>query len=214
MKTPAWSRLRVSFGEKVRAAFLSVTILGSVIRIDNVVPDGWSFLLSGNRLVSWATCNTIIISSIELTYLSSIFYLVALGVFSYALPRDIQITKSRDDYVKRSLKALNGLNVGDWLKNYLHQNEKIGPIAPEEVITHLSQYEAYCVASSETGRPVDFDKAFKSHIIHALQCRYNHYNRESGENLRRAAFYCVLASGTLGAVVMLDSIIQTLIAII
>jgi len=45
MKTPAWSGLRVSFGAKVRAAFFTVTVFGSLIRIDNVFTEAWSFVL-------------------------------------------------------------------------------------------------------------------------------------------------------------------------
>lgn len=210
MKTPAWSRLRVSFGEKVRAAFYTVTVFGSLIRIDNVFPESWSFLLSENKLFNLITFGWLSVSSIELTFLSSISYLAALGVFLYALPRDIQITTSREDYVKRSLKALSALNISEWLRTYLEQNEKYGPVAPREVISNLSQYKAYCDASAAAGRDVDFDKTFKSHIIQALQCRYNHYNKENGVWLRRLAFGLLLFSSVIGGIAIGDAIIQTL----
>lgn len=213
MKTPAWSRLRVSFGEKVRAAFLTVTVFGSIIRIENVVPESWSFLLSDNKLFSWITFGQLSASAVELTYLASIAYLSALGVFLYALPRDIQITTSREDYVKRSLKALNALNIREWLQVYLKQNENHGPIASQEVISHLTQYEAYCAASMEAGREVDFDKSFKVHIIQALQHKYNHYNKEAGLGLRRLAFGLLLTSSTVGAIAVGDSVIRTLFVI-
>jgi len=83
------------------------------------------------------------VSSVELTFLSAIFYLAALGVFLYALPRDIQITTSREDYVKRSIKALNALNISEWLHIYFEKNKKSGPVSLRKVISHLSKYKAY-----------------------------------------------------------------------
>lgn len=210
MKTPAWSRLRVSFGEKVRNAFLTVTILGSIIRIDNVIPESWSFLLSDNKIFSYITFGTLSASAVELSYLASITYLIALGVFLYALPRDIQITQSREDYVERSLKALNALNIQEWLQTFLQQHKEVGPIASQEVIARLTQYKMYCIASANTGCEVDFDKSFKAYVTQALQHKYNHYNRVSHIGLRRTAFGLLSTSSAIGAVAIGDSIIQTL----
>lgn len=213
MRTPAWSRLRVSFGEKVRTAFLTVAIFGSIIRIENVFPESWSFLLSENKLLSLVSFGRLSASTVELTFLASVVYLAALGVFVYALPRDIQITASREDYVERSLKALNALNIREWLQAFLTQSENHGPIAPREVISHLVQYEAYCSASIEAGRKVDFDKSFKAHVVQALQYKYNHYNRESGLGLRRLAFGLLVTSSVIGVIAIADSVVRTLFVI-
>ena len=213
MKTPAWSGLRVSFGAKVRAAFFTVTVFGSLIRIDNVFTEAWSFVLYENKLVNCFTFHLLSVSSVELTFLSAIFCLAALGVFLYALPRDIQTTTSREDYVKRSIKALNALNISEWLHIYFEQNEKSGPVALRKVISYLSKYKAYCDASAVAGRDVNFDKTFKSHTIKALQSRYNHYSNENGFWLRRMTFGLLIFSSIIGGIAIGDAIIQTLYVI-
>lgn len=209
MRTPAWSRLRVFFDEKVRTTLFSLTLLGSAIRIENIIPESWSFLVSQNKLFSCITLGYHSASSIELSFLASIIYLIALVILLIALPRDIQITTSREDYVKRSLTALNALNIKNWIKAYIELHNSKGPIASTEIISNLRRYEEYCIARSHAGCEVDFDKNFNVLVTQALQEKYDHYNRRSRRGLRRTTFVLLTASTSLGAIVVVDSIIQT-----
>lgn len=196
---PGWSRLRFVFGAKVKSASLSILLLGSFIRLEGNLPFEWSYLLDNNGIADFLTCGKWSVSSMELLYLSSVIYVFSYFIYTKALPRDIEVTKIRSDYVTRSKKNINEKNVLEWIEKYWAQVRSGELRLEDDDRETVKRYRDYCVSNAEVENAVKIDRDIKVTIIHLLQIRYAYLDKEYRKKARGLVYALLIFSGLLGA---------------
>lgn len=211
---PSWLRLRYVFGPKVRSAFLTIAVLGTVIRLDNVIKYEWTHLAGLNHLIKFLSFGYWYISSLELLYLSSCFYLVGYFLLVWKIPRDVEVTLGKADYIKRSLFHLNSTNIVDWFSNYSEQLKTDQVVIERNIVTKFETYRSYCEATERSGKAVKLDNDLSDIIIMLLQARYDFANRLDKPNWRFAIAFLTFLSATISGLVLIDTVVLTIKSII
>gem|GEM_PF-6945853 len=181
--------------------------------MDNIVSNiGLSFT-ENNYFINIFFPNKMVLSSIEIAYIGSIFHFVAFLVYVLSSPRTVDISLTRSDYVMRSAGNIHTRNVSHWTNEINRQVDENEITLTPEVERILNRYKEHVTATLASGEEVKFDNEFDTAIISILQCRYESEN--NSKLRRRAVITCfMLVSFGLGGLSTIGTIIENLIIIL
>ncbi len=208
-----WSRIKHIVSGKISNAFIAIFVLGTVIRMDNIMSNIGLNFAENNYFINLFFPNKAVLSSIEIAYIGSIFHFGAFIVFVLYTPRTINISLSRSDFVIRSANNIHTRNISSWITEIKKQITEKEFSLPSEVEQTLDRYTAYIAATLDKGDEIKIDSEFNSAIISTLQCRYESEN--TSKHQRRAIITCLmLISFSLGAISTIGTIIENLFIIL
>lgn len=203
-----WSRIKIVVTSKISGALISIFVLGTILRLDNLANYINLDLLAPNSILNFLFPNFIEISSIGLAYLSSVLqFIVFIGYVIFS-PRNVDITQSRFDYVNRSMTSLNANNVVRWI-------EEINREISENEVAYDTVHLAKIKRTTEYFRSQDiitsenFDNSIRDDIMTILQEKYSFLNNKY-PLLRFILTATIIVSFGLGFVSALGAIIDNI----
>lgn len=209
----SWSRRKYIYSSRIRYTMISFYIFGTMVRVKNIIPHDASFLLSDNTLVVMIDRN-IQISSIDISYISTLLYIISYIIYIAFIPRDVAISLSRRDYVSRSIDSISPHNINDWFENLFHQISQGQFKLKDKILKAAGDYKDMCKSRLSIGSKPAIDDDVREFLKEILRNKYDYLNNDKYIICRIVIDVIVLVSFLLLIVAVADGIIKSIGSVI
>lgn len=206
---PKWARIKFAFLPRFRVPFVTMAIAGLIIRLNEIIPSE----ISGSVFIRNATVYFLSfgywdVTSIEVLYVSSLFYVAAFAIYSAALPREVQVCNSKADYVSRLSANITELNYYEWFMS-IKSDTVFWNSIDVDLSRRIENFASHFHELYKSGRPSTLEGGAVVALKDCAMRRYNFANSSNKFFCRHIIFVFLAISNILLILCTVNSIFLT-----